>query len=669
MSRKTSIRYLNKMAALAALGLGLLSSCGQQSQHKVIVLVHSEAPEIVLGTATDLKNDLEKVLALNVPMATEKDSLPPNATLFVVGTLEALPLAPQWSAAQALHLDMKNPGTIGGIWYKKALAEGKEAIVLAGSDVQGLQDAVYDYAKEVLHIDPLAYWTGKQAQKMEREKLFAFQNRKIAPPKVPLRCYFENDVDELANYRGKLLEYDWESYTEMINSLVRLRYNAIQLFDMLGRPEFFLRPEYKALSPNYKVDLVYLEKMINYAQSKGMKVAIDFALGYQIQPMSADKATCWEQYKEDWIASWRYYLEETPLKKTDIFMLRPRHQVWDWEYESSCGEDKITVFNEVYKVFGALVDQYKPNAQKVLICYADGMQMWNEGFRPPKDWIVAWSDDGFGDFEHLPQTTDGYHFGTYMHAGFWLNHTVHHPYPVRVEEKMKAMFQTYGASAFCLVNGQNFRPFLLNIEAYATVCRDAHSFEGEQFYKDWTQRYFQADAANHAVASMKLLSLAQEGHVGYVQHLWEIREAVSYLSDAPIERPGKTPVPSDYERVQNDIAPVAQTAAYIQKSLAEAEKGLRWDTSPFYHDYVYLPVQLYHDLMAFEQTLHAMAQLKRKAEVERDPQFVEDALELIPQASATIGNASQKQGRRRSEPKVARLVRSKHTAAQQRFSR
>ena len=119
-------------------------------------------------------------------------------------------------------------------------------------------------------------------EKDEIVDLYNFENKTISPPKVPILAYFENDVDELANYRGKLLEYDWESYTEMINSLVRLRYNAIQLFDMLGRPEFFTRPEYKKLVPDYKIDIDYLDKMIDYAHEKGMQIQIDFELGYQI---------------------------------------------------------------------------------------------------------------------------------------------------------------------------------------------------------------------------------------------------------------------------------------------------------------------------------------------------------------------------------------------------
>jgi hypothetical protein len=118
-----------------------------------------------------------------------------------------------------------------------------------------MQYAVYDYCSEILEIDPFAYWTGKIPPKKLPSELLSFNNKVIAPPVVPILCYFENDVDELANLREPLLEYDWESYTEMINSLVRLKYNAIHLFDMLGRPEFFLRPEYQQIRPGYDIRL------------------------------------------------------------------------------------------------------------------------------------------------------------------------------------------------------------------------------------------------------------------------------------------------------------------------------------------------------------------------------------------------------------------------------
>lgn len=627
-----------KTVICIVLALPLFSSCSISKTKNHYLVFGESAGEVELNTVKDFQTDLQKVVSGEVIIQSEKESLPEDSIVIVLGTITSNQLLSEQVKANGLELSSSSPGPRGGIWAKVELSNEREAIVLAGSDVQGMQYAVYDYAKEVLGIDPLAYWTGKEPDKGADIDLFAFENKKIAPPKVPILCYFENDVDELANYRGKLLEYDWESYTEMINSLVRLRYNAIQFFDMLGRPEFFIRPEYKALSPEYKVNIAYLDRMIDYAHKKGMKVQIDFALGYKIHPISLEEANCWSVYKEEWIKAWRYYLEETPLAKTDIFVLRPRHQVWDWEYESSCGENKIEVFNSVYNEFGTLVDQYNPEAKKVLICYADGMQMYNDGFRPPKDWIVAWSDDGFGDFEYLPKDTSGYNFGTYMHAGFWLNHTVHNPYPNKVETIMKDMFQNYNADTYCMVNGQNFRPFLLNLEAYSEVCNNSRKFNSETFYREWTKRYFGEEAGKYAVASMEWLHKAQEGRKGYVQHLWEIREAVAYLSNAPIERPGKTPVPFDFKRIEKVLTAVKNTEGHIDKAVLEAQKGLGNANlkGNFYHSYIYLPVVIYSDLIAFERTLHKMSLLKKQFEDTNDPKFLGQAVDLLEVAKKDL---------------------------------
>ncbi|MGB5818725.1 MAG: glycosyl hydrolase 115 family protein [Saonia sp.] len=610
----------------------LLASCSKGKKAICYLVVGDALEQRESIIIKDLILDLNKVLYDSIHVISEEQPIPNDGKIIVVGTIVSNKFLAKLLGDNDILLTTDHPGPRGGIWAKIPLSNEQDAIILAGSDIQGLQYAVYDYAEEVLGIDPLAYWTGRHPLKNKEIDLFDFKNREIAPPKVPILCYFENDVDELANYRGKLLEYDWESYTEMINSLVRLRYNAIQFFDMLGRPEFFLRPEYKKLAPDYQIDLKYLEKMMDYAHSRGMKIQVDFALSYQIQPMDEDKASCWKEYKKDWVNAWRYYFEETPLAKTDIFILRPRNQVWDWEYKSSCGEDKVEVFNEVFKVFDQLVDSYRSNATKALICYSDAMEMYNDGFRPPKDWIIAWADNGFGDFDHMPETTDGYQFGTYMHAGFWLNHTVHNPYPEKVETEMKTMFDDYGADAYCMVNGQNFRPFLLNLEAYSKVCYDPNSFDGEVFYETWSQRYFDNERATYAVNSMKSLNKAQNvARIGYVQHLWEIREAIAYLSNSPIERPGKPPVPNEFEQVKNDIENVIKVKKHVDSALAEAQKGLNSNASnhEFYYSYIYVPALLYNDLITFEMTLHKMCLLKRKFETSGNQESLQKAMQLL----------------------------------------
>lgn len=605
-----------------------VSSCTNTNRDTYII-VGVKATKTELITAKHLKNDLENALKEKVQIIDEADGIPSSGFIFFLGTSLSNRSIAGLAKKGSIILSDNFPGSRGGIWAKLTLENGCEAIVLAGSDVQGMQYAVYDYCNEIIGVDPFEYWSGITST--PQKNIFDIQNKVISPPEIPMLCYFENDVDELANIKKPMLEYDYENYTQMINSLVRIKYNAIQLFDMLGRPEFFLRPEYKKIRPDYDIRISYIDSMINYAHDMGMKVQIDMALGYKIKPIEQEKADCWAKNRNEWIDTWKYYFEETPLGKADIFALRPRNQVWDWEYKSSCNEDKIDVFNEVYAVLGDLIDEYNPKATKVVLCYHDGMEMFNNGFNPPEDWIIAWSDNGWGDFDFLPEDTKGYDFGTYMHAGFWLNHTIHDPCPVIIDTVMKRMVNHFGANKYCMVNGQQFRPFLINIEAFSKMADNVNSFNGELFYYEWAARYFGEDAAKYAVNSMTKLHEAQFNKVGYVQHLWEIREAISYLSDLPIERPGKMSIPSEYRRVENDFEHVAIRVKLLKESLEAAKKGEKLvnNKGTFYNDYIVLPTEIYADLLAFECELHKMAKLKKQFEDTGDKGFIELAVKNI----------------------------------------
>ncbi|WP_297089344.1 glycosyl hydrolase 115 family protein [uncultured Draconibacterium sp.] len=632
------MKTAKNIISLVFLFTALFAMQACNSNKNIYIFAGDNASQAELLTIQHLKSDLNKVIGKNITVLNAGSQLPEKGLFFIVGTQNSNEIIADLSSNKTIVLSDGFPGERGGIWAKIKLDKNQDAIVLAGGDVQGTQYAVYEYCKEILNVDPLAYWNGNAPKENLKTELLNFQNKIIPPPEIPILCYFENDVDELANIKEPKLEYDWKNYTEMINSLVRIKYNAIQLFDMLGRPEFFLRPSYKKIRPDYDVRISYIDSMINYAHDMGMMVQIDMALGYKIKPMDQDKADCWEKNKQDWIDTWKYYLEETPLSKTDIFILRPRNQVWDWEYKSSCGEDKIDVFNEVYAELGDLIDKYKPGAKKVLICYHDGMEMFNADFNPPKDWIIAWSDDGNVDFEFLPESTKGYDFGTYMHAGFWLNHTIHNPYPEKIDSVMKQMVNDYGANKYCLVNGQQFRPFLLNLEAFSKVADNVNAFNGEQFYIDWATKYFGEEAGTCAIESMKKLHEAQYNRSGYVLHLWEIREAIAYLSDGPIVRPGKTTIPVEYYMVESDYEQRDDRISILKKSLAAAEEGMEilGVDNIFYHDYILLPVQIYVDLLAFEGQLHQMTKAKKQFEETGNPDFLKQAIERVGPARTAL---------------------------------
>jgi hypothetical protein len=577
-------------------------------QEKYIIYHGKNANSTELAVCNDLKNDIQNVTGQKVIVLPEPGKINGEENCFLVGTSGSSALIHQMEEKNTIQLDNKKMGARGGVIQYVKLGKAR-VIVLAGATVEGEQNTVYEYSKTELGIDPLSYWTGYKPKKKNERDLFKVISRIVPSSVVPVICYFENDVDELANMKKPYLEYDMETWKGMVNSLRRIHYNAIQLFDMLGRAEFFSREPYKKLRPNYHTNLKLVDSLIDYAHLKGMKIQIDLSPGYEMKSLTDGEAVCWTQYKQKWIDTWVYYLTQTPLGKADIFSLRPRNQVWDKAYVSSCGENKAEVFNEVYAALDSVLNIYKPNAEKLCICYDDGMEMFNDGFNPPKDFTVVWADDGYCDFSTLPVSTKGYNFGTYMHAGFWKNHTVHDPYPEKIDSVMSFMANKYNATKYLDVNGQTFRPFLLNLEAFSQWAYNPPEFNGGSFYKNWCSYYFGSAAVPFAIASMKALHQAQFGRNGYVQNLSEIKRLIAFLQEEnKISQAGNKNALNN----KNQFSDLPLRSRWVKIALKEAENGLAKtkDQADFYYDYIYLPALMYSQLLEFENTLLDAARLK-----------------------------------------------------------
>lgn len=579
----------------------------------------------------DLKKDITRVTGSRVLVLPEPVELAEKGHFYLVGTPESSALIQRMIKTGKVAWDVDKMGPRGGLIHTLS-SDAAQVTLLIGPTVEGEQNTVYAYAESVLGIDPLSYWTGFKPPHKEDLGSHTVYNRIVRSPKVPIICYMENDVDELANLHQPYLEYSMDTWKGMVNSLRRMRYNAIQLFDMLGRPEFFTRRAYKTLVPGYRANLQRVDSMIDYAHLKGMKIQIDLSLGYQFKSISDSEAVCWRKYKDQWIQTWIYYLTKTPLGKADIYSLRPRNQVWDRAYVSSCGEDKIAVFNEVFRVFDSLLTVYKPHAGKVCICYDDAMTMFNNGFSPPKDFIVAWSDDGYSNFDILPERTKGYAFGTYMHAGYWTNHTVHDPYPLKIDSTLSFMAAKYQAVDYLQVNGQTFRPFLLNLEAFARWASAPADFDGQAFYNNWCTHYFGSKAAPLAIASMKALHAAQFERTGYVRNLGQIRNLIGYLQDqAVISNRG-----TSYRVYYKDLHfhSLSLRKKYIDLALKKAAAGLQksTDQAHFYYDFVYLPALMYDQLINFEITLQKAADHKHQFEITHKKKDMATAQKLINKA-------------------------------------
>ena len=642
---------------------GCVSSSPQlhtKASDSIVIITAPAAPTPIKLTAKDLAKDLKSVLTdVQVSQLNSLTNLPEASQYYVIGQIETLSQLELLPGTVRSEIKASAPAERGGLMRTTTL-NGKPMVLLTGTGVQGTQYTVYDYSEQVLGVDKLAYWTGKKAAPASLSQLSQFKDTTVAPPVVPYLVYFENDVDELANLRRPILEYDWETFTNMIDTLVRLRYNGIEMFDMLGRVEFYSRNEYLRAHPEgYRFRGEYLDKMLDYIHDKGMYIQIDMIMGREMGTLSTEASTCWTKHKQEWIDMWTHYLTNTSLSKADIIAMRPRNPVWDWEYKTTCGEDKATVFTEAFEALGKVVDATIPGATKVVTCYHDGMEIFNGNFNPPKDFIVAWSDNGWSTFDYLPKSTKGYKFGTYMHAGFWLNHDLQDPFPEVIDDTMSMMYDKYDATSYMMVNGQTFRPFIMNLEAFAESARLGEQFDGEQFYLDWTGRYFGEENASDVVALLKGLHSAHEDRRGYVEILWPITEMTAYLQNARLINPGTRLDefrPVNYKRMTRHFKKTQPRLDRLTKLLPQVQatkKKISEENMAFFHDYIELPIYMYHDIVQYADYLIELTKIKGQYEQAPSEELKAKALKVVAAARAKLGDVYRRRLDGDIDPKFA----------------
>ncbi|MBD3351290.1 MAG: hypothetical protein GF364_07365, partial [Candidatus Lokiarchaeota archaeon] len=580
----------------------------------------------------DLKKDLELVSNLHVEIIDESDlfncsniselrhsfqSINSTRRFIVVGTPETSNIIQLLSEGEFIPITLNSPGKRGGCIYvvgkkldhsftqRKVLANNM--VVLAGSDPAGAQYMVYDFSSRILGIDPFAYWTDYSPEKIDDYDRLAIESSVIDPPHVPIICYFDNDNDELANMTKPFLEFSFKNWKELINTLVRLRYNAIDLHDHLGRSEFYRWKYYKKLRPNYKPNIDLLNQVIEYGHKKGMKFQVSFYLGWKFKTISDKANKNYEKYKEEWFKTWKYYLESTPIGKCDIFLNRPRDQKWDRRYKGGNYKETALLFNEIFHEMRNIIKDHNPDAIIIADLYSEGMTVYANGFRPkPKeDFILAWPDDGFGHINNVPDELEGYRFGVYVHAGFFLNHVVQDPYPEALYEAMKKSFDK-GLNEYCLVNGQTFRHFLLNIEACSRICYDPISFNPDKFYLEWCSRYFGQDYAAEIVKILKLLHEGQSNRLGYVKTIGYAGNGITrlklmkWLFFLP-----KSFVLKQFDKIFGIKDNFTKMLEEDEKQLREAFESAKKiehaikDQNHFFHDHIILPIKLLLQLKQF----------------------------------------------------------------------
>jgi len=582
MLKRSTVMIAIVIVGIALWSPGLSGKPGSGTYHAAAIVYGPDAASGEVHAAGELAKDMEKVCGFS-PRVVPADGFERKAreAVFYVGTADTNPELAKLVERGLLEVSDADPGPEAFV-IKSWPQNGEVAI--AGCDERGTLYGVYHFSGEYLGIDPMEFWTGKKPEKMDGFVVPDIALRED-PPVFKYRGYFDNDSDMIANYSGKKLVIEFELWKEIIDSAARLRYNFIDLFDTLGRTEFWVWPYYTRKFPGYKTDLDLVDRIMDYAHEKGMMVQVSTYLGYQFHHLPYEKR-CLSLFHDDWIEAYRVLLEETPVGRADIIYHSPRDPWWDrpyWcTYEKMLGINSgklhTRLINDLYK----LVKKNNPEAVMMCLFWSDGKKHWESGvFKPDPGINMVWADDGYGRIPEWPDDFRGYDFGIYMHAGFYLNHVMQDPYPARIKDTtMEAVKRDMDLYYF--VNGQDFKHFLLNLEACARAAWDPDGYNPEEFYHEWTSRYFGNEAAPTIIESLKSLHKASDLAGGFTGMTIQTYIALEM---------GNLGVP--YCKDYSYTGPALEAA---EKSLALAEQArgkVREDMLMAYDDQILFPAKIY----------------------------------------------------------------------------
>lgn len=477
---------------------------------------------------------------------------------------------------------------------------GPRTHLIIGADIRGTFYGVYDFSQKILGVDPNTYWIGYHQPVHVKIVVPVLSFRKPAPV-YKYRGYFDNDNDLLANFKGRKLIVELDLWKEIINTVARLGYNYIDIHDLLGRPEYYLRDYYIKLT-DYHTDLKLVDQLIDYAHSKGLLVQIPMYLGWEFKHITLDQ-TCLTKYYDLWMQTYEYYLTKTPLGKADLFLQRPRHPFYDWAYkcpeETAAGIKTGDLMNKMFEGLYQLLQKYRPGS--VLFCdlWSEGRPLWASGeFSPRNEIEMLWADNGHADFKEFPKDLKGYSFGIYIHAGVWYNNVTQSPYPDKIKEAALMGIERKMTHNF-LVNGQTFKNFLLNLTACGLCAWDPVSFDPEQFYKEWTTRYFGANVSDQVVKILKLTYAANEPIGGFRNTMNTTVQLLNQLQKKIYNK-------ESMAKIDSTMIPAVQAWQQSEKLLpwvASDKKTSYIDQIAYPSKIFYLDQQLLRDVLLLNNTL------------------------------------------------------------------
>jgi hypothetical protein len=208
---------------------------------------------------------------------------------------------------------------------------------------------------------------------------------------------------------------------------------------------------------------------------------------------------------------------------------------------------------------------------------------------------------------------------------------VQDPYPGVLAHSMKKAFLEHNMTHYCLVNGQTFRHFILNLEAASLLCNSPKSFDPEDFYLKWASRYFGEKVKKEVVKVLKMLHAAQKNELGYTKLLYNIKTVtlalrlMHYLFIVPnslirklVIKFGK--IGKEYTLSLNQNIKILIDALTLSQKISSQVK----DQQHLFHDLVILQIKLLLQLNQIAYNLQlVLFDYKDKSPLKKAIRFIE----------------------------------------------
>lgn len=453
------------------------------------VVADASDDNAVQRAATNLRADLARVSA--------RSSRPITATPIIVGTIG------QSKVIDALiKADKLNIAGVPGQWegFVQQVVEAPlpgvdRALVIAGADRRGTIFGIYDLSAR-MGVSPWHYWADVPVRK--RSRLYVSQGRRVDAPKVRYRGIFINDEEPaLGNWaRHTFGGINAKFYERVFDLLLRSKANYIWPA-MWGKSLWQDDPESARLAQEMGV-------ILGTSHHEPMMRA-------HVEWQRADAG------------KWNY---ETNSKKLQQF--------WRQGMDRSNGSDRlvtvgmrgdgdepmsettaIVLLEKIVADQRAIIEDSSKNppeqTPQLWALYKEVQDYYDQGMQVPKDILLLFADDNWGNIRRMPQpgSTRKGGYGVYYHFDYvgdprnykWLNNTQIE----RVWEQMSSA-RAHGADALWIVNVGDIKPMELPTSFFLDFAWDPERIplnKIQSYYRDWAALNFGAGQADEIAAILR----------------------------------------------------------------------------------------------------------------------------------------------------------------------